>query len=316
MSARLMQLKRLTASLCLGCAVVLTAPSEADSADVKIGFFNNYLPAEIEANVLQVIATRYAALGVNEVHLVGTDVTPSWVGIERGDTDVLLEIALPNQQSLLEKSAGTVVKLGQIYGDAGEGFFVPHYVLEGKGAPASGLSRVDQLASYQALFDATLYDESPGWQSTKDNAIRLKAYGIPFKQVALSDAALVATVIRAADRRQPIVFFFSHPHWLFKRYDLRKLDEPNPYHEGCFVHGDGRCAIPSFSAWVGARKDLANRAPVFYRMLSHLRISIDDIESMMLKISTEKQPVHDAAGSWVDAHRAEINQWMKLSSGG
>ncbi|MGO9717729.1 MAG: glycine betaine ABC transporter substrate-binding protein [Steroidobacteraceae bacterium] len=293
----------------------ITAPSEGSPAVVKVGFFNNYLPAEIEANVLQVIAERYPALGVSEVHLVGTDVTPAWVGVQRGDTDVLVEIALPNQQLLLERAAGTVVTRGQIYGEAGEGFFVPRYVLEGPGAPAPGLSRVDQLGSYPALFDSTLYDEAPGWQTTKDNAIRLKAYGIAFKQVALSDAALVAVVTRAADRRQPIVFFFSHPHWLFKRYDLKKLEEPNPYHDGCFVNGDGRCAVPTFSAWVGARKDLEAHAPVFYRMLSHLRISIDEIESMMLKITTEKQPVHDAAERWVDAHRADISQWVKLASG-
>ena len=84
--------------------------------------------------------------------------------------------------------------------------------------------------------------------------MRLKAYGIDFTHLELSDAALIAAVVRAEERKQPIVFFFYHPHWLFRRFDLLRLQEPNPYHAGCFEDDVGRCALPSFSAWIAARK--------------------------------------------------------------
>jgi glycine betaine/proline transport system substrate-binding protein len=293
---------------------LLLATRNCDAADVRIAFFNNYLPAEIEANILARIAERHPALGAGRVVLVGTDVTPAWIGLQRGDTDVILEVDLPNQQALLDKAAGLVTTLGRIYADSGEGFFVPRYVVAGAAAPAPGLKRVDQLPAYKAVFGGTLYDESPGWQSSKYNAKRLKGYGIDFTHLQLSDAALVAEVIRADARKQPIVFFFAHPHWLFKRLDLQKLEEPNPYHEGCFETGDGRCAIPSFSAWVGARKDLAARAPHFYALLSYFAVPIDDIETMMLRISTEKLPVRDATAQWVDAHRAGVEEWVRQAT--
>ena len=287
---------------------------DCSAADVKIGYFSNYAPAEIEANILAAIVASRPALGVGRATLVGTDVTPAWIGLQRGDTDVLVEVDLPNQQLLLEKTAAVVETVAQIYGDAGEGFFVPRYVVEGAHAAAPGLKRVDQLGAYKAQFGGTFYDESPGWQTTKYNAKRLKAYSIDFTHLQLSDAALIAAVTRAAERDQPIVFFFSHPHWLFRRVELRKLEEPNPYHDGCFDGGDARCAIPSFSAWIGARKDLAARAPRFRAFLSHVRIPIDDIESMMLRISVEKQSIRDTASRWVDAHRADVDRWVAAAA--
>jgi glycine betaine/proline transport system substrate-binding protein len=296
-------------------AASLAVARDGHAADMAIGYFNNYLPAELEANVIAVIVANHPALGVGSVRLVGTDVTPAWVGIRRGDTDVMVEVALPNQQPLLDKSAGIVVTVSQIYGDAREGFFVPRYLVEGAGAPAPGLKRVDQLARYKELFDGKFYDESPGWQSTKLNSMRLQAYGIDFTHLELSDAALIATIVRAEERKQPIVFFFYHPHWLFKRFDLVKLEEPNPYHAGCFENGVGQCAVPSFSAWVAARKDLAARAPRFYALLSHFTIPIDDVEDMMLKVNTEKRSAHEVATLWVEAHHAEVDRWLNLAAG-
>lgn len=302
--------------LAAGLAILVAAlPAIAHAADVSIGYFNNYLPAELEADLIDVIVERHAALGISHVTLVGTDVAPAWVGIRRGDTDVLVEVGLPNQQSLLENSAGVVTTVGKLYGDAGQGFFVPRYVVEGAGAPAPGLKRVDQLSNYKQLFSATFYDESPGWQSTKLNSMRLKAYGIDFVHLQLSDAALIASIVRAEERKQPIVFFFYHPHWLFKRFDLVKLEEPNPYHTGCFEDGVGRCAVPSFSAWIAARKDLAARAPRFYALLSQISLPISDVEEMMLRVNNEKQPARQVATAWVDAHHAEVEQWMSRVAG-
>jgi glycine betaine/proline transport system substrate-binding protein len=296
-------------------AASLAAAVNGYAADVAIGYFNNYLPAELEADVIDVIVAGHTSLGVGHVSLIGTDVTPAWVGIRRGDTDVLVEVALPNQQALLDKTAGIVVTVSQIYGDAHEGLFVPRYLVEGAGAPAPGLKRVDQLAKYKQLFDGKFYDESPGWQSTKLNSMRLQAYGIDFTHLELSDAALIAAIVRAEERKQPIVFFFYHPHWLFKRFDLVKLEEPNPYHAGCFENGVGQCAVPSFSAWVAARKDLAARAPQFYALLSHFTIPIGDVEDMMFKVNIEKRSAHDAAASWAEAHHAEVDHWLKLAAG-
>ena len=294
--------------------LMFIVPALSRGAVVRIGYFNDYLPAEIEAHILEAIANGHPSLGVSHVDLIGTDVTPAWVGLQRGDTDVLVEVDLPNQQFLLDRSAGVATTVGEIYANAREGFYVPSYVVKGPHAPAPGLARVDQLGAYGPLFGDTLYDESPGWESTKDNAIRLKAFGIRFTHMELSDSVLIAMVTRAIQRHQPIVFFFYHPHWLFKRFALTELNEPIPYHPHCFTSGNGRCAVPSFSAWIGARKDLASRAPLWYRFLGEVKIPIGDIESMMFDVGVQKQPVGGVARRWVAAHRAQIAQWVAIAT--
>lgn len=300
---------------CLFAGLIGT-PVAGSATTITVGHMTAYLPSEIEANIVAAIAERHPELGVDEVKLLGTDVTPAWVGIQRGDIDVLFEVDLPNQQPLLDKASNEVETVSQIYGDAGQGFFVPRYVVDGEDAPAAGLKSIDQLQSYKDILGGTLYDEAPGWQSTKYNAMRLKAYGLEFEHVKLADAALVAEVTRAVERKKPILFFFAHPHWLFKRYDLVKLDEPDSYQPGCFVNDNGRCPIPSFSAWVGVRKDLVTRAPKFYAMLTYFEIPLGDVEAMMFEIDRDKQPIQKVAQAWVENHSSEIAEWVKLALGG
>lgn len=306
---------RCFAVICLATGL-MAGVTESRAETVKIGYFTTYLPSEIEARIIATIAREYPELGVTDIKFVGTDVSPAWVGLRRGDIDVLVEVDLPNQQHLLDEAKGEADIVSQLFADAGQGFFVPRYAVEGSDAPAAGLKSIDQLNEYKDVFGSTLYDESPGWQSTKFNAMRLKAYGLNFEHVKLSDAALVAQVKRAYERNEPILFFFYHPHWLFEKYDVVKLQEPDTYKEGCFTEGNAKCPVPSFSAWVGARNDLAERTPKFYALLKNLTLSIEEVESLLFKIDQEEQPVEDAAKAWVDSHRSQVDQWVKQAAGG
>jgi glycine betaine/proline transport system substrate-binding protein len=303
------------ALVCFATSLVAGA-AESRAETVKIGYFTTYLPSEIEAHIIATIAREYPQLGVSDIEFIGTDVAPAWIGLRRGDIDVLVEVDLPNQQHLLDEAEGQADVLSQLFADAGQGFFVPRFSVEGPDAPATGLKSIDQLNEYKDVFDGTLHDESPGWQSTKFNAIRLEAYGLDFKHIKLSDAALVAQVQRAYERKEPILFFFYHPHWLFERFDVVKLDEPDTYRDGCFTEGNGRCPVPSFSAWVAARNDLAERTPKFYSLLKNVTLSIEEVETLLFKIDREDQPVEEAAKAWVDSHRGEIDEWVKQAAGG
>lgn len=314
--SRALRLLSGAASLWCVAAVIAGATQCAAAETVKVGYFPTYLPSEIEARILSSIAATYPELGVPDLKLVGTDVAASWVGIQRGDIDVLIEVDLPNQQTLLDKGKSQIELLSRIYGGADQGFFVPRYVVAGADAPARGLQSVARLADYAVVFGGKVYDEAPGWKSTKYNDMRLKAYAPQFEHIELSDAALVAQVSRAIDRKQPVVFFFYHPHWLFKVHDLVKLTETDPYHAGCFENGVGRCAVPDFSAWVGARKSLAATSPKFYAMLRNFTIPMVDIEAMMFKVTREKEPISRAAAEWVSVNRRDVDRWTQHAVAG
>lgn len=304
---------RLSFLACIALAVC-SAFAVVRAEGVKVGYFATYLPSEIEANIIGTIAQKYPELGIDKVEYVGTDVSPAWIGLQRGDIDVLVEVDLPNQQHFLDKAANEVHLVKQLFADAGQGFFVPRFAVEGDNAPATGLKSIDQLAKYKDVFGGKLYDESPGWQSTKYNEMRLKAYGLDFEHLKLADAALVAQVQRAFERKEPILFFFYHPHWLFQKLDVVKLDEPDEYYEGCFTDGNGKCPVPSFSAWIGARNDFRDRAPKFHALLSNIELSLEQVESLLVKIDVDKTPTKDAAEAWVAEHQAQVDEWVKKAT--
>lgn len=297
-----------------GCGSSSGGGSESKGT-VKIGDITGYMPSEIEANILTTVAHRYPELGVKSTSTITTDVPPGWIGLERGDSDVFVEADMPNQQALAKQAQATTKLLGPIYANAAEGWFVPKYVVDGSGAPAAGLHSITQLNNYKNVFGDTLYDDSPGWVSTADDTKRLAAYKLDYKHTELSDTLLVAQVEKAERAHKPILFFFYHPHWLFTRYQLVQLSEPHPFTSKCFSStADSKCALPSFSAYIGVRKDLEQNAPRFYAFLKHFRISESDMQQLMAKVSVKHQSAAQVAQQWIAEHQSTIKQWVAATA--
>jgi glycine betaine/proline transport system substrate-binding protein len=271
--------------------------------------------AAVTTSILKQIAEQNPELGVSELKSKQLDPAPAWAGAKRGDIDILAEVARPNQDPLAKKAGAEVEMLGATYEDASQGWFVPSYVVA-PGGPAEGLKSVDQLNEYKEVFDGKLIDADPGWVTTEQNKARLKGYGIDFQHVTSGEAAQLAQLKRAIQREEPILTYNYRPHWVFAEYELTQLEEPNPYKEGCFDEGgDGACAMPPYSAWTAARKDVAEKAPKFHAMLKEFKIPLEDMEAMLAKVDLEKQDAEAVAKEWVDANQADIKSWVSAAGG-
>lgn len=280
-----------------------------DGIEIKAGQFS-WTAAQLQTEILGQLAAQHPDLGVSKVTPVSVDPATGWVGIQRGDLDVLTEVNLPNQQTFADKAKAEVNLVSETYGGATQGWFVPKYLVDGAGAPAAGLKSIDQLNDYADKVGGTLYDADPGWVTTQQNTKRIEGYGLNLKHKTSSEAALIAQLKRTYDNQEPILLYFYHPHWLFQAYDLVQLEEPNPYQEGCFTGDDNRCAIPTLAAWIGARKDLEERAPKFYAALGKIKIPLTDIESMLDEVDQQKKEPADVAKQWLSDHQTEVDTWL------
>ena len=270
--------------------------------------------ATVTTSILKQIAEENPELGVSELKSKQLDPAPAWAGAKRGDIDILAEVARPNQDPLAEKAGNEVEMLGATYEDASQGWFVPSYVVA-PGGPAEGLESVDQLNDYKEVFEGKLIDADPGWVTTEQNRARLKGYGVDFQHVTSGEAAQLAELKRAIQREEPILTYNYRPHWVFAEYELTQLEEPNPYKEGCFDEGaDGACAMPPYSAWTAARKDVAEKAPKFYAMLKQFEIPLEDMEAMLAKVDLEKQDAEAVAKEWMEANKADVDAWVSQAS--
>ena len=297
------------------CGSTGASPNASDSSDagvtVKVGQFS-WTAAELETEILSAIVSDYPQLGVSEIEATPLDPAPGWVGLGRGDVDVLVEVNLPNQQAFADEQSASTELVSETYGGAVQGWFVPRYLVESGGA-AEGLKSVDQLADkkWSDAVAGVLYDADPGWVTTQQNEARIEAFGLQVSHQTSSEAALIAQLKRSYERKEPVLIYFYRPHWLFAKYDLVQLEEPKPYADDCFGDsGRGDCAIPTLSAWTAINKDLTEKAPKFAEFLKNFQIPLEDIEKLLAASEESGTPAAELAKTWVADHKDEVEKWV------
>jgi glycine betaine/proline transport system substrate-binding protein len=269
----------------------------------------NWTAAAVTNAILTDIVEDHPELGVSDIVSTQLDPATAWAGAARGDVDLITEVALPNQQPLADKAKGTAKLVSQTYGKAAQGWFVPAYAVA-PGGEAAGLKSITQLNQFKGALGGKLIDGDPGWVTTEQNAKRLKAYGIDYQHVPAGAAAELGQLERSYRRREPILIYLYRPHWVFAKYKLTQLREPDPYRSGCFTGSRNRCAIPTLSAWIAASNKVEREAPEFYALLRRMRIPLRDMERMLEQVDVAKTPAAQVARRWLDDHRAQVDAWI------
>lgn len=265
--------------------------------------------AALTTALIAEVTAQHPELGVAEIETTALGPAPAWAGAQRGDVDLLTEVALPNQQELADQAASTVQIVSQTYGDAEQGWFVPTYATQ-PGQPLAGLTGVTQLNDYSAALGGKLVDADPSFITSEQNAKRLQGYGLDLEQVTSSEAAQLAELRRAYERQEPILVYLYHPHWVFGEFEMTQLEEPTPHTPDCLTTGDGACAMPSYSASVAASNRVRDEAPAFYAMLERFELPLADIEPLLKRIDVDNEDAEDVAKDWLAANPDAVAQWL------
>ena len=296
------------AVLLTGCSGRTASTTSGTGITVKAAEFP-WSAAKLTNAILAEVAARHPDLGVAGIDTTALGPAPAWAGAQRGDIDLLAEVALPNQQELADKAKDRVTLVHQTYGGAKQGWFVPTYATQ-PGQPLAGLTSVTQLNDYAAALDGKLVDADPSFITTQQNAKRLAGYGLTLQQVTSSEAAQLAELRRAYERQAPILVYLYHPHWVFDEFQMTQLQEPTPAQPDCFTSGSGACAMPDYAAWTAASTRLQQEAPRFYALLQRFELPLPDIEAMLKSIDVDKQPADQVAKQWVEANQQRVQQWL------
>jgi glycine betaine/proline transport system substrate-binding protein len=265
--------------------------------------------AKLTNAILTEVVAQHPDLGVAEIETTALGPAPAWAGAQRGDVDLLTEVALPNQQELADKAKDRMALVHQTYGGAKQGWFVPTYATQ-PGQPLAGLTSIGQLNDYAGALGGKLVDADPSFITTQQNAKRLAGYGVHLEQVTSSEAAQLAELRRAYERREPILVYLYHPHWVFNEFQMTQLQEPAPYQPDCFTTGNGACAMPDYAAWTAASTELQQQAPRFHALLERFELPLPDVESMLKSVDVDGRPAEDVAKEWVAANPQVVQQWL------
>lgn len=201
---------------------------------------------------------------------------PLFQGLLRGDTNVSMEIWLPNQEEAWEKALadGAVVQVGDSLGtDWQSAFVIPAYLQE----QYPELDSIEDLREerFKELFataetgnKARLVSCVIGWSCEEVNAAQIKGYDLLDHVEVINPgdgAAMNADLYGAYEKGEPWLGYQWGTNDPALLLDLVLLEEP-PYSEACW-ESTKACAYEESRIIIAIHPDLEEQAPEVVAML-------------------------------------------------
>ena len=209
---------------------------------------------------------------------------PLFEGLKRGDTDVTMEIWLPNQDEAWNKAReeGAVLSVGKSLGsDWQSAFVIPAYLQE----QYPDLDSIDDLTDpqYKDLFKTTETGDRArlvscviGWACEGVNAAQVEGYGLSDHVQIVNPgdgAALNADLYGAYEREEPWLGYQWGTNDPALKLDLVRLEEP-AYSDECWFTTKA-CAYEDATILIAVNPDLPGEAPDVVEMLRNWDFNID-----------------------------------------
>ncbi|MFF2652327.1 ABC transporter permease/substrate binding protein [Streptomyces sp. NPDC058045] len=186
----------------------------------------------------EAIATSYLWKEVLEqrgytVNVKQLDPGPLYSGVARGDIDFQTDSWLPvTHKDYYGKYKDKTDDYGGWYGPTSLELTVPSYV--------KGIDSLADLKGQGKKFGNKIVgiESSAGMMAMLKKTV-LKEYGLEgeYKVVSSSTSSMLAELTRSIKAKKPIVVPLWSPHWVYGKYDLKKLKDPKKaWGEGEQIH--------------------------------------------------------------------------------
>ena len=228
-----------------------------------------------------------------KVELVQTDVAPLYQGVSRGDIDAMMMAWLPETHAdYYKRIEDKVDNLGPLYEGAKLGWIVPTYI------PESEISSIEDLnkPEIREKLKGEIQGIDPGAGLTRLSQEAIEKYGLDYKLNISSEAAMLTTVDRATRTEGWFVATSWSPHWMFGKYKLRYIDDPQEALGGA-EHID---AI--------ARKGLKEDNPEVVALLTNMSIPIAELETAMFE--AQETSYEQAVEKYIANNPDRIKEWL------
>lgn len=304
------------------------ASDDSESKETIVFAAQTWESALIHSNAAQFIVEN--GYGYKTDTIQGGTV-PLVQGLVNGEIQVIMEMWIDNSTAYDEALAnGDIIKLGVNFPDTDQGWYVPTYVIEGdpeRGIEpmAPDLESVEDLPKYWELFKdpadpskGLLVNCMVGWKCADTNETKLKAYGLDEYYNVLtpgSNAALAASLVSAYKQGEPWLGYYWEPTWVFAKYDLTKLKEPEQTEEctNSIAAGetDVACAYKKVDVYVGVSDDFKENGPEeIVTFLENYQSSLEATNDVLLYLEENEATPEEAAIWMLKQHEDEWTQWV------
>ena len=259
------------------------------------------------------------------VDYIAVNTAPLMLGLSKGDIDVYMESWTQNMQETYDKmiNDGTMLDLGPNFPDSWQGWLVPTYMIKGDSArgikaTAPDLKSVFDLPKYWKLFKdpedpnkGRFHNSITGWQCTKHNSMKLKAYGLDkyFNDfMPGSDPALSGSMAAAYKKGQTWVGYYWSPTWVLGLYDMTPLEEP-PYDPKVWKTTKG-CEFGPFDVNVLVNSGFQKKAPEVFGFLKKYETTTAQNNKFLSHMKESKGSTQDAAIWFLEKYESTWTKWV------
>jgi len=247
----------------------------------KVPFEQEWIPLYIIKNVAEEQGYK--------TNIKEGDVGVIFLGISRGEIDIYPDVWLPTLHSgYMEQYKDKIGLTGTLYEKAPNGWAVPTYV---------DIDSIEDLKGKSDSFDGRVIGVEPGAGMMAVSEQTIEAYDLDYTLVEGSTTAMLATVKKAVQNEEPIVFLAWRPHTMFQDFDIKMLEDP----KNIWAFDDVRN---------GTSVGLKDKAPDIYKFLTNFKISIDEVEDLMVQVA-EGEEIEKLTEDWVNNNRDKIDQWLE-----
>ena len=247
-----------------------------------------------DAEVVSLMAAELIRSALNQpVERVMADIGIQYQSVARGDLDLMLMAWLPaTHRDYWNRIRDQVLDLGPIYSGT-LGWIVPDYV------PIDVISSIRQLSdpALASQFDNRVQGIDPGSGLNQASLDALKRYRLNnMELVPSSSAAMAAVLAQAIEQKRWLIATSWTPHWMFARFKLRFLEDP----ERVFGGTERIHAL--------ARLGLDQQVPDVTDFLSRFHLPSEDLDQLLLQAQTTSPD--DAVTTYLANHPKRVEYWI------
>ncbi|WP_188112393.1 glycine betaine ABC transporter substrate-binding protein [Salinicola aestuarinus] len=232
-----------------------------------------------------------------DVNMNSLSAAVMWQAVGTGDADAIVAAWLPTTHGdYLERVQDDVEDLGPNLEGTKLGWVVPSYTHD-------KVSSIADLNDNADLFGGQIVGIDPGAGLMAQSEEAMDTYELDNLSLqSSSGAAMTSALGNAIQNEEDIVVTGWTPHWMFARWDLEYLDDP----EKAFGDAENIDTI--------VHNGLKEEMPEAYAILDNFHWTPEQMGEVMLMNQEEGADPYENAKQWVEENQDTVNEWLEGTS--
>lgn len=238
-------------------------------------------------NVTKAVLEQKMGYNVTLTEATVNDIYPA---LARGEYDFFMGAWLPKtHERYLYHYDYKIRNVGPNYHGAQTGLAVPDYL---------PIKSITELNEYKEQFGGRITAIEAGAGIVNNSEEAKRVYHLDFSISTSSTQSMLQQLDNAIKRNEWIVVTGWRPHWMFSRYNLKFLDDPQQ------IYG----TVESINTVT--RKGLRQSNPKLYKFLRNVSLNHSEMQSLIDDIHYLPGNPYQAAKNWAEKNNDVVSKWL------